>query len=122
MLTFSRKTDYALIALTHMAQDQNGLCSAREIADYYGMPLPLLMNVLKQLAQAGLAQSARGPRGGYTLALQPEDISLNQVVRAVEGPIKLVHCAGPPVPGSLQNRPKNVKYACRSAQPISLCL
>ncbi len=56
MLTFSRKTDYALIALTHMAYDRDGCSSAREIAGHYGMPLPLLMNVLKQLAQAGLAQ------------------------------------------------------------------
>lgn len=92
MLSLTRKTDYALIALTHLAQDLSGCCSAREIATRYRIPLPLLMNVLKQLTQRGLARSVRGPRGGYTLAMAPNTITLNDVVRAIEGPIQLVQC------------------------------
>ena len=75
MLAFTRKTDYALIALTHMAKHSEECNSAREIAGLYGIPLPLLMNILKQMAQRGLAQSVRGPRGGYRLAMPPEKSS-----------------------------------------------
>ena len=92
MLTLTRKTDYALIALTHLAQDVRGCSSAREIASQYQLPLPLLMNVLKELSQHGLIESVRGPRGGYTLAVSPEKVTLNDIIRAVEGPIHLVPC------------------------------
>jgi len=92
MLSLTRKTDYALIALAHMANDPEGCCSAREIANRYRVPLPLLMNILKLLTRRGLARSARGPRGGYTLALAPGEITLYDVIRAVEGPIQLVQC------------------------------
>lgn len=92
MLAFTRKTDYALIALTHLAQHPNECNSAREIASRYGVPLPLLMNILKQMTQRGLAQSVRGPRGGYRLAISPDKISLNDIIGAVEGPVQLVQC------------------------------
>ncbi|HOB75516.1 MAG TPA: Rrf2 family transcriptional regulator [Phycisphaerae bacterium] len=93
MLSLTRKTDYALIALAHMAQTPEDCCSAREIASRYGVPLPLLMNILKLLTRQGLAKSARGPRGGYTLAVLPSEITLYDVIRAVEGPVQLVQCA-----------------------------
>ncbi|GMV97770.1 MAG: Rrf2 family transcriptional regulator [Phycisphaerae bacterium] len=92
MLALTRKTDYALIALVHMAQDPEGCCSAREIATRYRVPLPLLMNILKLLTRRGLAKSARGPRGGYTLAVPAGEISLYDVIGAVEGPVQLVQC------------------------------
>ncbi len=92
MLAFTRKTDYALIALTHLAQHPDECNSAREIASRYGVPLPLLMNILKLMGQRGLAQSVRGPRGGYRLAVPPEKISLNDIIGAVEGPVQLVQC------------------------------
>ncbi len=92
MLSLTRKTDYALIALAHMAHDPDGCCSAREIATRYRVPLPLLMNILKLLTRRGLARSARGPHGGYTLAVSPGDITLYDVIRAVEGPVQLVQC------------------------------
>jgi Rrf2 family protein len=92
MLAFTRKTDYALIALTHLAKHSDECNSAREIAGRYGVPLPLLMNILKQMASRGLAQSVRGPRGGYRLAASPDKITLNDIIRAVEGPVQLVQC------------------------------
>lgn len=98
MITLTRKTEYALIALTHLAHEakgtSSGCCSAREIASRYGVPLALLMNVLKQLAQGGLAKSSRGPQGGYSLAKSPDDISLVDIMSTIEGPIHLVNCAG----------------------------
>jgi Rrf2 family protein len=94
MLTLTRKTDYALIALTHLSQNRETCTSAREIATLYGLPLPLLMNVLKLLGQQGLAKSVRGPKGGYQLALPASEITLHDIILAVEGPIQLVQCIG----------------------------
>jgi Rrf2 family protein len=94
MLTLTRKTDYALIALTHLSQNKESCTSAREIATLYGLPLPLLMNVLKLLGQQGLAKSSRGPKGGYQLARSPNEITLHDIILAVEGPIQLVQCIG----------------------------
>jgi Rrf2 family protein len=92
MLTLTRKTHYALIALAHLATEPDGFSSAREIAEQYHLPLPLLMNLLKQLTQQDLVHSVRGPKGGYTLARRPADITLTAVVRAVEGPIHITQC------------------------------
>jgi Rrf2 family protein len=92
MLSLTRKTHYALIALTHLASEPTGCSSARQIAAVYRLPLPLLMNLLKQLTQQELVRSVRGPRGGYTLALPPDKIRLTDVVRAVEGPIHVTQC------------------------------
>ena len=92
MLSFTRKTDYALISLVHIAREKGQCCSAREIASHYGMPMPLLMNILKVLNQHGITRSVRGPRGGYQLAKSPEDITLYEIILAVDGPVALVHC------------------------------
>ena len=81
MLTLTRKTDYALIALTHLAQGRDQCFSAREIAARYGLPLPLLMNLLKQLAQKGLAKSVRGPRS----PVSSFSLANSFVVRSVQG-------------------------------------
>lgn len=95
MLSFTRKTDYALISLTHMAAKGTSCCSAREIATRYHMPMPLLMNILKVLTQQGLAASERGPRGGYRLAKPAEQITLHDIILAVDGPVSLVQCVKP---------------------------
>ena len=90
MLSLTRKTEYALIALSHLASEPNRLASARGIADIYRIPLPVLTNVLKTLNRCELIKSERGARGGYRLAQEPKDISLASLIRAVEGPIRLV--------------------------------
>ena len=98
MLTLTRKTDYALVALAHLAQreaESQGLVSARQIAEAHHLPLPLLMNILKELAAAKLVQSTRGAAGGYTLARPADEISLMEVVQAIEGPLKLTSCCDP---------------------------
>jgi len=92
VLTLTRKSGYALIALAHLAQDAGACCSAREIARRYRIPLSLLMNLLKLLTHRGLARSVRGPRGGYTLAAPPSEITLTNIIEAVEGPIHLARC------------------------------
>lgn len=96
MLTLTRKTDYALVALTHLASSRSPVACAREIAEAQQVPLPILMNILKTLAQRGVVTSIRGARGGYKLAKDAKDISLHTVVRALEGPVYLFHCSQGP--------------------------
>ncbi|MCB1042638.1 MAG: Rrf2 family transcriptional regulator [Acidobacteria bacterium] len=91
----TRKTDYALIALSQLAQawtQSEGPVSARTIADAYDLPAPLLMNILKQLHHAHLLDSKRGINGGYQLMRDPRNISLLQVIEALEGRVNLALC------------------------------
>jgi Rrf2 family protein len=95
MLTLNRKSDYALIALSHLGRSPDKVTSAREIAERYEIPVPLLMNILKQLNREGIVASVRGAQGGYRLAVAPDDLSVRRVLSAVEGPVRLVRCAAP---------------------------
>jgi Rrf2 family protein len=92
MLTLTRKTEYSLIAVCHLAQVDQKVVSARDIAEEHCVPLPLLMNVLKKLNRTGLVTSVRGARGGYELAQAPGMITLAGLIEAVEGPVHLVRC------------------------------
>ncbi len=91
----TRKTDYALLAMARLADeapDAAGPLSARQIAQEYDLPLPVLMNVLKDLARAELVKAQRGAGGGYALTRDAADIRLAQVVAAIEGPIAVTLC------------------------------
>ncbi|MGH9721077.1 MAG: RrF2 family transcriptional regulator [Bryobacteraceae bacterium] len=93
MLKLTKKADYGLIALKHLAVNTaRGSASAKEIADHYRIPLPLLAKVLQRLTKSGLLQSLPGTNGGYKLARHPWDISALEVIRAIDGPIILTHC------------------------------
>jgi len=93
MLKFSKKVDYGLILLSKLRNEPEA-ASAREIAERYNLPHPMVANILKQLTAAGILASTRGAQGGYELAHNPADISLADVVRALEGPFSLVDCTG----------------------------
>ncbi len=96
MLSLTRKADYGLVALAYLGQQRaqgGGATSAREIAERFGLPLPFLMNLLKDLVQSGIITSTRGPHGGYALATEPGDITLMQVLQAIEGPVQFARCA-----------------------------
>lgn len=86
MLSLSRKSDYALISLAYMAERPEQVCSAREIAASQGLPLPLLMNILKTLHTHGLLKSQRGVKGGYRIAFDLEKTSLCELIAIVECP------------------------------------
>ena len=84
MLKLTRKADYGLIALRHLARNREG-ASAKEIAAVYGIPTPLLAKVLQKLARNGLLTAAYGTNGGYRLARLPDSISALEVIRAIDG-------------------------------------
>lgn len=92
MLSLTRKSDYALVALVSLARAAPDKLSAREIAEQFRVPLPLLMNVLTELARHRMISSTRGVKGGYRLARAPEDITLAQLIEAIEGPVRLTLC------------------------------
>lgn len=92
MLTLTRKADYALIAMAHLAKHAPDSISAREIAEYVKVPLPVLTNILHQLLHSDLVTSVKGSKGGYRLAKDPNHITLAEMIDAIEGPFKLAIC------------------------------
>lgn len=93
MLKLTKKADYGLIALKHLAVKGEGKsASAKEIAECYRMPLPLLSKVLQRLVRNGFLQSEHGTNGGYRLARDASRISALEVIRAIDGPIILTAC------------------------------
>jgi FeS assembly SUF system regulator len=95
MLRLTKKADYSLIALKHFAsrnRDTDDSLSAKELADASGVPLPILSKLLQKLSKSGFLESAYGTNGGYRLARDPKDISILEVIRAIDGPIVLANC------------------------------
>ncbi len=93
MLKLTKKADYGLIALKHLALNQaTGSSSTKDIADTYGIPIPLLSKILQRLARNGFLKSEQGTNGGYRLARDPRNITALQVIRAIDGPIILTSC------------------------------
>src|SRR5215210_6373790 len=90
----SQKTRYALRALLHLAESDDGkTVQLATIAQSQAIPRKYLELIMLDLKKAGMVQSVRGPGGGYTLAMAAEKISFGDVVRHLEGPIALVPCA-----------------------------
>ena len=93
MLRLSKKADYALIAMKHLAQLGGRSTSAREIAEQYGIPIELMAKVLQRLVRTGLLMSTQGTRGGYTLGRAPASISVADVIQAIDGPLTVTACS-----------------------------
>jgi Rrf2 family protein len=100
MLNLTKRVDYGLIALTHLACVERGesensaaaRLSVRGMAEAYSMSQPLLANVMKDLARLGFVRSVRGTKGGYELAFPPEQLTVGRVAEALEGPLRLTEC------------------------------
>lgn len=91
MLKLTKKADYGLIALRHLASS-GATASAKDIAEAYHLPVPLLAKVLQKLTRARILKSVAGTNGGYGLARDPRLISALEVIRAIDGPVILTHC------------------------------
>ena len=91
----SAKADYALRAMIELAAGGDGPVKGERIAQAQEIPLKFLENILGDLRHAGVVRSQRGVEGGYWLAKPAEEITVAEVVRAVEGPIANVRGVGP---------------------------
>jgi FeS assembly SUF system regulator len=92
MIKISRLADYAVVVLTTLAKAEDAPLSAAELARASHLPEPTVAKVLKLLAQDNLVLSTRGAGGGYALSREPNDISLAEIIMAVDGPIALTSC------------------------------
>lgn len=93
MLRFTKRADYGLMAIHYIAvHDEVGAVSVKRIAEEFRIPPELLAKILQRLARQGLIVAQAGPKGGYALARRPTAITVGEVVRALEGPIRIVEC------------------------------
>lgn len=94
MLRLSKKADYALMAMKHLAMRPDAVSvSAREIAEQYDIPIELMAKVLQRLARRGLLASHQGTRGGYRLGRSAAAISVADVIQAIDGPLTVTACS-----------------------------
>ncbi len=96
------KADYAVRAVVELASSsQQAPRKVDDVAQAQKIPVSFLENILTQLRSSGVVRSQRGPEGGYWLARPPEEVSLAQVIRAVEGPLV----------GVRGQRPEEIEYS-----------
>ncbi|MFW5426752.1 MAG: SUF system Fe-S cluster assembly regulator [Methylophagaceae bacterium] len=92
MLRMSKLTDYGIVLMSHLASKTYQQHSAQSLSDAVNMPLPTVRKVLKALSNRGLLLSERGAQGGYNLSRSPKQISVAEIITAIEGPIALTEC------------------------------
>jgi Rrf2 family protein len=93
MFKLSKKADYGLIAMKHLAlHRQQHSCSANEIAEEYGISATLMAKVLQKLAKHGLVAAKHGSTGGYQLSRAAEQVSALEVLTAIDGPVLITSC------------------------------
>ena len=99
VLKLSKKTDYAIILLTHLGE-VNSPVSAHKVSEYYQLPYPMVANILKLLVSSGLIKSTRGQRGGYVLARPAENIILSEIIKVTDNPFfdKIAAEVSPAIP------------------------
>lgn len=93
MLKMSKLADYGTVILTALVGQPEQVQSAAEVAASIRVPVPTVSKILKMLAREGLVISLRGARGGYRLARPPAQISVAQIISAMDGPIGLTECS-----------------------------
>jgi Rrf2 family protein len=93
MFKLSKKADYGLIAVKHLATHRNAhACSANEISEEYGISITLMAKVLQKLAREGVVAAKHGSSGGYQLARDPGQITALDVISAIDGPVLITSC------------------------------
>ncbi len=94
MIKITRLTDYGIMLLTNFVRDeQHPMRNARDLASQAHLPLPTVSKILKVLARKGLLKAYRGVKGGFRLARRPEEITVAQIVDAVEGHLGITECS-----------------------------
>jgi Rrf2 family protein len=93
MLRFTKRADYGLMAVHFIAaHGEDGAVSAKRIAEEFKIPAERLAKILQRLAKKQLITSHNGPKGGYVLTRPAREITVGQIVRALEGPLRIVSC------------------------------
>ena len=93
MLRLTKRADYGLMAIHFIASHgEDGAVSAKRIAEQFRIPAERLAKILQRLAKKGLIASQNGSKGGYVLTRPASEVTVGQVVRALEGPIRIVSC------------------------------
>jgi Rrf2 family protein len=93
-MQITRQADYAVRAVLHLARNGDQRTATSAIAEEQRIPPSFLAKIVSQLSIAGLLHTSRGARGGVTLARNPKDITLLEVIEAIDGPIQLNECVG----------------------------
>lgn len=93
MLRLSKFADYGCQVMAYMARDK-AVHSATEVAANLGMASATVSKILKMLARENLVASVLGAKGGYTLARHPQEISVAEIINAMDGPISITECSG----------------------------
>ncbi len=90
----TKQTDYGIVVLTHFANKSSNLTlTARDISAEAGIPLPMVSKILKLLSRKGILISHRGVKGGYSLSRRADQITVAEVISALEGPIGMTECS-----------------------------
>ena len=93
MLKITKKTEYGLIALSHIDSCDKGLLvSSKDLAIQYNIPKELMAKTLQLMAKIGYIKAIKGPNGGYKSHLKLKDISLKEFIESIEGPLGLIEC------------------------------
>jgi len=94
-MRLTKQTDYALVLMTHMASagEREHIHAAPDLAARSRVPLPMVSKILKLLSRKELLVSHRGLNGGYSLAENPAQVTVADIIRAIEGPIALTDCS-----------------------------
>ncbi|PJF38673.1 MAG: SUF system Fe-S cluster assembly regulator [Phototrophicales bacterium] len=93
MIRLSRLSDYAIVLICEMAAARDDTFSARKLHETKHISQSAIMKILKLLASGGLVTSARGARGGYSIASEPSEISILDIVKAIDGPVSVTLCS-----------------------------
>ncbi|GAB4358364.1 MAG: SUF system Fe-S cluster assembly regulator [Gammaproteobacteria bacterium] len=93
MLRMSKLTDYGIVVMSHLAGEGDRPHTAAELAQETQVNQPTVSKILKLLAREGLLDSYRGAKGGYRLARHAKDISMAEIIDALEGPIAITECS-----------------------------
>ncbi len=93
MLRMSKLTDYGIVVMSHLADESDRPHTAAELSQETQVNQPTVSKILKLLTREGLLESYRGAKGGYRLARSAEEISMAEIIDALEGPIAITECS-----------------------------
>jgi Rrf2 family protein len=118
MMKLSRVVDYGILISCHLIRESERgkeISTAREIATATAVSLPMVSKILKSLVRNGIVGSARGLKGGYAVTPQTRSLSLGQLIRALDGPVRLTDCS----PGAASGADCELQSTCTLSGTIA---